>query len=113
MALPDETEVVNQGDGCSTRARYRITPEDLTAIDTRLDKIDGDNPYVTYKLDAVQRTLGGGTTSSPGCVAYYLNKKISEDSKLSEFGIFAHTDKGNIRFDRNSPSAIEAEPPAG
>jgi hypothetical protein len=106
----NEEDIISQGEGCP-RGRYRINEEDLQAVSDKLDKIDGENPYVTYNVDSIRRTLAGGSKSSPGCIAYYLNRTIQDSQDLRDMGIYVHTDRGNIRFDRNIPSREENEEP--
>jgi hypothetical protein len=107
----NEADVVEIGEGCPSRARYRITEEDLNKVVGILDGKDGDNPFVVYKVDAIRNTLGGGTKASAGCISWYLNRIIADDEALASKGIYVHTHKGNIRFDRNSPTRQESEPP--
>jgi hypothetical protein len=111
-----ESDILVQGEGCS-RGKYIVTRADLEAIAKKLDEIDGDNPSVTYSVDAIRKNLAGGSKSSAGCMVYYLNRVIGDNEDLSRIGIFLHTHKTikgeGIRFDRNAPSRQEAEEPSG
>lgn len=111
MGLEEEAAaIVSKGEGC-VRGRYKVSENDLAAIKKILDEVDGPSPYVTYNHEAVRRTLAGGSKASVGCMTWNLNNIISDDEKLAEFGIYAHTDHGNVRFDKNAPRRTEAEPP--
>jgi hypothetical protein len=95
-------EPIESGLACP-RGRYRISSEDLENIQNAIERATGTpNGYVVYDLRTVQKELGGGTQANAGCVSYYLNKIIEDNPDLKAFSIYAHSHKGNIRFDRKS-----------
>ena len=101
--------IVDIGDACPPRGKYKVKAEDLLAIKKRLDNMSGPHPYLTLSGDWVRREMGGGTEAPNSCVMFYINKRIAEDPELAKHGIFAHTAKENIRFDRVRPSELKAK----
>ena len=106
--MPDfleEIQPVELGDSakCGTRGNYRVTREEMEYIKALLEKADGPSPFAIFRLEDIQKTLGGGTSANAHCVSYFLNKKIQADPGLDTYGIFAHSDHGNIRFDKIRP----------
>ncbi|MHB8154322.1 MAG: hypothetical protein ACYDG3_14945 [Bacillati bacterium] len=103
-------EAIAKGeDVCDARARYRITPEDLAQIRLELDRLDGSNPYLVFSADTVRREIAGGSRASENCLVWMINNKIKDDDSLRQYDVWAHRQRGNIRFDRNRPNIVENE----
>lgn len=99
MALQSK-QPKDSGQQCSTPGTYRIRKEDLEYIKSILDKVDGEYPYVVFDINDVRKDLANGTKSSPGCISYFVNKYIEEVPELKQYGIYLHSRKGDIMFNR-------------
>ena len=101
-------EPIESGQRCG-RGRYRVTMEDMSYINNRLEEEDGTAPFVTFSIDDVRRNLAGGTNTTPTCIVVRLNRIIEDDPDLSAFGIRAHLSRGNVKFDYQRVNDVEQE----
>ena len=111
MSLNVSDAIESGEDVCDVRARYKLSSEYLEQIRQELDRIDGPNPYVVFNTDTVRREIAGGSHASPNCLVWMINSKIKDDDALKIFDVWAHRQRGNIRFDRNRPSGVEESKP--